>query len=884
MRLDSRTFTSIVARRTFALFVTCSLVPVCALAALALQQVDTQLHDQTEQRLRHASKAMAMALLNRLLAADAALGPTAEAGRAPIAVVQNPLLGVTLSSDDGADRVLFGVAGRDPSFTPAQLASLRRGNPVLSIDWDAGGAARVVVSHALDRNDPLHGILHGTIDPAFLWAVDEDLGISPDAKLVVLDEAGRPLFSSLGADHALPDALTRQSRERSAGQFEWRDGDSDYIAARWSLFLQASLTAPKWTVVLNESKTKVMAPMTTSRQIFLSVIAVTILTVLLVSVRQIRRSLTPVAQLKEGARRLAMGDLDARIEVASRDEFAEVATAFNTMASQLGRQFHTLAMRREVSAALTPRQGLEELLHACSQALVRHLDLAVVGIWLPKGDPATLEVRASARGPGGPEEAPQLPMSGRELHRLLANKMPYVNNALGRGPHHDHADWAVRHGLTAFVAHPLVIDDRLLGVVAAFAAQPLDAPALSAVAAGAGDIARSLDRKQVGDALQESEEQTRQLQKMEAVGRLAGGIAHDFNNLLTVITGRTHLLLRDLAPDDPRCKGIKTIDSTAQRAALLTRQLLAFSRKQVLAPTVLELNDVVGGLMDILHRLIGEHIELAFRPGGVGKCRLDRGQMEQVLVNLVVNARDAMPQGGRITLETSDLELDEASARQHPGVGRGAYVMLAVTDTGTGMDEHTRSRIFEPFFTTKEVGKGTGLGLATVYGIIQQSGGNIRVESELGVGTTFTLYFPRVEEAVTAVQTAEEEPRPGTETVLVVDDESEVQALVQAVLVRYGYTVLGAERPTEAVKIAERHPGAIHLLLTDIVMPEMGGPALAQQLRELRPDMAVLYMSGYADYTVGSDPAPALLQKPFTPEAVARAVRVALDGVPAPRG
>jgi signal transduction histidine kinase len=623
--------------------------------------------------------------------------------------------------------------------------------------------------------------------------------------------------------------------------------------------------------------------MTTSRQIFLSVIAVTILTVLLVSVRQIRRSLTPVAQLKEGARRLAMGDLDARIEVASRDEFAEVATAFNTMASQLGRQFQTLAMRREVSAALTPRQGLEELLHACAQALVRHLDLAVVGIWLPKGDPATLELRASAHGPGGSEEAPQLPMGGRELDRLLGSKMPYVNNALGRGPRHDHADWAVRHGLTAFVAHPLVVDDRLLGVVAAFAAQPLDAPALSAVAAGAGDIARSLDRKQVGDALQESEEQTRQLQKMEAVGRLAGGIAHDFNNLLTVITGRTHLLLRDLGPDDPRRKGIKTIDSTAQRAALLTRQLLAFSRKQVLAPTVLELDEVVGGLMDILHRLIGEQIELAFRPGGVGKCRLDRGQMEQVLVNLVVNARDAMPQGGRITLETSDLELDEASARQHPGVARGAYVMVAVTDTGTGMDEHTRSRIFEPFFTTKEVGKGTGLGLATVYGIVQQSGGSIRVESEPGVGTTFTLYFPRVEEAVTAAQTTEA-PRPGTETVLVVDDESEVQALVQAVLARYGYTVLGAVRSTEAVKIAESHPGAIHLLLTDIVMPEMGGPELAQRLRELRPDMAVLYMSGYADYTAGPDPAPALLQKPFTPEEVARAVRAALDAVPAPRG
>jgi CheY-like chemotaxis protein len=349
-------------------------------------------------------------------------------------------------------------------------------------------------------------------------------------------------------------------------------------------------------------------------------------------------------------------------------------------------------------------------------------------------------------------------------------------------------------------------------------------------------------------------------------------------------------LLRGLAGDDPRRNGIQTIDATAQRAAQLTRQLLAFSRKQVLAPTVLELDEVVEGLMDILHRLIGEPIELVFRPGRAGKCRLDRGQLEQVLVNLVVNARDAMPQGGRITLETSDVDLAESSARQHPGIGRGAHVMLTVTDTGTGMDEHTRARIFEPFFTTKGVGKGTGLGLATVYGIVQQSGGHIRVESEVGVGTTFTLYFPRVEEAVTAPEATHEAPPSGTETVLVVDDESEVQALVQAVLVGYGYTVLGAVRPTEAVKLAERHPGAIHLLLTDLVMPEMGGATLAQRLRELRPDMAVLYMSGYADYGAGPDPTggpalvppPEVLEKPFTPEAVARAVRTALDTASAP--
>jgi CheY-like chemotaxis protein len=292
--------------------------------------------------------------------------------------------------------------------------------------------------------------------------------------------------------------------------------------------------------------------------------------------------------------------------------------------------------------------------------------------------------------------------------------------------------------------------------------------------------------------------------------------------------------------------------------------------------------------MDILHRLIGESIELVFRPGAtLGPCKLDRGQVEQVLVNLVVNARDAMPEGGRI-IETADVDLNAAATRPHPGTTLGPHVRLTVTDTGTGMDAHTRARIFEPFFTTKDVGKGTGLGLATVYGIVQQSGGSIQVESEPGVGTTFTLDFPRVDEAATVAAGIDAAPRPGTETVLVVDDEPEVQALVQAELVTYGYTVLGADRPAEAVRLAEGHPGAIHLLLTDMVMPEMGGPALANRLRTLRPDMAVLYMSGYADYTPDADPdggpddasPPTVLQKPFTPVAVARAVRAALDTIP----
>jgi signal transduction histidine kinase/ActR/RegA family two-component response regulator len=435
-----------------------------------------------------------------------------------------------------------------------------------------------------------------------------------------------------------------------------------------------------------------------------------------------------------------------------------------------------------------------------------------------------------------------------------------------------------------FLAHPLVVDGRVVGLAGAYAARAFEAADLGAFGLAAGDIAAGIDRNRVAAALRESEGQTRQLQKMEAVGQLAGGIAHDFNNLLTVIAGRTYLLLSGLDADHPHRKGIETIDNTAQRAALLTRQLLAFSRKQVLAPTVLDLNEVMAGLKDILDRLIGESIDLVFDLApGLGRAKLDRGQIEQVMVNLVVNARDAMPGGGRIGVGTINVDLDEAFLRPDGGGTPGAHVMVAVSDTGTGMDERTRARIFEPFFTTKEVGKGTGLGLATVLGIVQQSGGCIRVDSQVGVGTTFRIYFPQVEEAAASEAVAAAPPRGGSETVLVVDDEMEVQALLQTALTSWGYTVLGVTSPSEAIHVAEHHPVPIDLLVTDMVMPEMNGVVLAERLIAMHPDMATLFMSGYSDYSaesVGDGRArTGFLQKPFAPDAIARKVRDLLDAV-----
>ncbi len=392
------------------------------------------------------------------------------------------------------------------------------------------------------------------------------------------------------------------------------------------------------------------------------------------------------------------------------------------------------------------------------------------------------------------------------------------------------------------------------------------------------------DRLQADEAQAQLEVQLLQSQKMEAVGRLAGGIAHDFNNLLTVIIGRAQRVVRSVEPEHPRYPDIELIQKSAYRASALTRQLLAFSRKQVLQPKVLSLNEVVGDLEAMVRRLIREDIELITAlEADLGQVKVDPHQMEQVLVNLVVNAVDAMPHGGRLIIETANTELTAAYAIKHVGMEPGAFVMLAVSDNGQGMDADTRARIFEPFFTTKEQGKGTGLGLSTVHGVINQSGGHILVYSEPGRGTTFKIYLPRVDAPKRAARRplAPVDVRRGAETLLVVEDEEDVRGLARDVLVEGGYTVLVAATAEDAVRICEEHESPISLLLSDVVMPKVSGPQLAQRLVDLRPELHVLYMSGYTDEAIVHhgvlEPGTAFIEKPFTPEDLCGKVRDVLD-------
>ncbi len=382
----------------------------------------------------------------------------------------------------------------------------------------------------------------------------------------------------------------------------------------------------------------------------------------------------------------------------------------------------------------------------------------------------------------------------------------------------------------------------------------------------------------------ELELQLRQSQKMQAIGQLAGGVAHDFNNLLTVVKGHIELILNTMALTDPLFPRLDQVQKAANRASSLTRQLLAFSRLQVLQPQILDLNGIVSGMIQMLSRIIGENIELVFRPGGIlGRVKADAGQLEQILLNLVVNARDAMPNGGQLAIETENVELDESYSQFHSQAKPGAYVMLAVSDTGCGMDASTQARIFEPFFTTKEPGKGTGLGLATVYGVVKQSDGYIWVYSEPGQGTTFKIYLPLAADLVESPKTQAATPAParGSETILLVEDEESVRNLVADFLKSSGHTVIEAGEGEEAIRLASSQKQKIDLLISDVVMPKLSGRELWNDLRKRLPTLKVLFISGYTDDSVVRhgviDGDVAFLQKPFTMRALAAKIREVLD-------
>jgi len=618
--------------------------------------------------------------------------------------------------------------------------------------------------------------------------------------------------------------------------------------------------------------------------------------------------LRPVRALADSATRLGHGDLTARMPETKLAEMRPTVRAFNSMAASLEQALHEARTRQtrleslvEISSELSRMQPLDSLLGRIAKACGRLVKTDWVGFRLVDGDELVVagtleggtEMPVRRRLKIGESLAGQVAATGRPL--LLRDPASHPSMLP------EHAQAMRRLGYHGMLTVPARVGDRVVGVLSfltrreeGFSTEDLAiATAFASHAAVALENSRLLhESRRAYDELAQTQGQLEQAQKMDAIGRLAGGVAHDFNNLLTVILGRTDILLTQIKTEDPLRRGIALIQRTAGRAAELTKQLLAFSRKQVLEAVVLDLGVVTTDMKEMLARLIGEDIALVTNLAAtLGHVKADRGQIEQVVMNLAINARDAMPQGGQLVVETANADLDDEYVRRNVGSRPGPHVMLAVSDSGVGIPRELQRHIFEPFFTTKEQGKGTGLGLATVYGIVKQSGGYIEVDSEPGRGTTFRIYLPRVDSASPAAERSPRAAAPtgGTETILLVEDEDGVRELARDILRSSGYTVLEGRNGAEGLLLGERHQGALDLLLTDVVMPRMSGRELAERMVSLRPELSVLYMSGYTDDAVirhgvlGSDTA--FLQKPFTPAALVQRVRETLDQarrVPAP--
>ncbi len=584
--------------------------------------------------------------------------------------------------------------------------------------------------------------------------------------------------------------------------------------------------------------------------------------------------------------------------VPARDRTGKIVRWFgtNTDIHERKQAEDQIRLLHSMTLAISEAEGLTDALAVILNAVCKATGWTLGQAWVPNHDGSALECspayggallglekfRAAserttfARGQGLPGRVWQ---SKRPLWVRDLSRSDFV---LG-GP-------AAEVGLKAAVAIPVVAGEAESGFVGvveflATAARDEDAQIIALLATIGSQLGSLIRRKHAEETLKETEAQLRQAQKMEAIGQLAGGIAHDFNNVLTAISGYSELLLFRLHPGDPIARDLEQIKLAAKRAANLTRQLLAFSRKQVLQPRVLNVNTVIEEITSMLSRLVGESVNLVTAlDGDVGLAKVDPGQLEQVLMNLAANARDAMSDCGTLTIETRNVVLDETYAREHAEVKPGAYVLIAVTDTGTGMTREVMARIFEPFFTTKPKDRGTGLGLSTVYGIVKQSGGHVWVYSEVGRGTTFKAYFPRVTEAeepfVFDSGRFALSPR-GDETVLLVEDDELVRELARTVLSTNGYRVLVASNGGEALLTCEQHSGKIHLVLTDVVMPQMTGRQLHERLSTARPGMKVMFMSGYAENAIVHngvlDHGTNFIAKPFSPNDLVRAVRGVLD-------
>lgn len=608
----------------------------------------------------------------------------------------------------------------------------------------------------------------------------------------------------------------------------------------------------------------------------------------------------PVNLLLKVTKRLADGDLTARSGSQYRlGELGQLAYAFDQMAESLQRREEGRKQAEDevrflqmMTQIIAESQDFHSALQMAIQRICESTGWVLGEAWIPSPDGKCLKFYTAWARTEGLEKfieasrkftfPPGIGLPGR----AWSSKEPIWIKDITMDPLFLRASEATEAGLKGAMAVPVLHGDEVVTIMDFFVFEPReeDRRMVKLVSTIAIQLSSLIQRKRAEEEKRALEEQFRHSQKMEAIGRLAGGIAHDFNNLLTIIKGYCQISLPSFKAGDPVKENIEEVIKAADRAADLTRQLLAFSRKQVMEMHVLDLNHIIRNLEKMIRRMIGEDIDLKILlADNLGKVKADPGQIEQVLMNLVINAKDAMPGGGKLTIETSNVRLDEDYTRHHVAVTPGDYVMISVSDTGIGMTPEVRERVFEPFFTTKEKGKGTGLGLSTVYGIVKQSNGNIWIYSEPGKGTTFKIYLPRVDEPAEELRVKIETPElpRGNETILIVEDDEKVRKLAVKILENQGYEVLEAGSGEEALRIFRERKKLIHLILTDIVMPGMDGRQLVEKLKGIHQDFKVLYMSGYTDNTIAHhgvlEKGLNFIAKPLSVEGLARKVREVLD-------
>ncbi len=823
-----------------------------------------------------------------------------------------------------------GTVGQDFSSRDFFQEVLRTREPYVSgvyLSRATGQATVAIAAPVLDPDRRVAGLVVGALSLDAINGLVSAHVEEGGRAISVVDARGHLVADSRGRVTALVDAsrepIVQAGLSGRAGSVELRASDGTRL-----LGAHAPIGRLGWAVAVTWPVTAAQAPAGRLGVALLGIALGCTVVAIVAGVSFARLLTRPLVRLEDASRRIAAGEPPRPVDARGPTEVRTLAGALNRMAEAVDRSHRALAQRaaeaehvnrqltEEVGQRVEAEAGLRR--QAERLAVLHEIDRGILAAHSPTeiAETALRHVRRLVRAPRaslarydlGAGDATWLAVDVESQSTLAAGmrfplrlmgdlvalqrgEVQIVEvDSLGPVPQ---AEILTAAGIRSYGVVPLIAQGELIGSLNLGAREPGGPPASDlAVAREVGDQlaialrqARLAEELQASyDDLQQTQGQLAQAQKMEAIGQLAGGVAHDFNNLLTVIAGRSHLALEQLPADHPLRRHIDLIRTTTDRAAALTRQLLAFSRKQVLEPTVLDLNALVAGLVPMLQRLIGEHIELTTAPTEpLGRVRADRSQLEQVILNLAVNARDAMPQGGALTVETANADLDEAYAKGHPGATPGAFVMLAVADTGHGMDADTQARIFEPFFTTKAQGKGTGLGLATVFGIVKQSGGNIWVYSEPGHGTTFKVYLPRVEEALDSAAPAPATavlPR-GSETVLLVEDDDEVRSLAHETLQSGGYTVIPAANPNEALRLAADGSRPIHLLVTDVVLPQLSGRGLADRLSADHRELRILYMSGYTDEAIVRhgvlDAGTAFLQKPFTPYALLAKIREVLD-------